>query len=151
MYLQDRMKRRWEITLVLVGILVIGLLLFIKLYVDETHETLRQYNTVFTKNITDAQDILKDYSEETFDAETKYATASTQIGIAREMLFLADAQEERQVSMNELYYAFVKYPQQMPEYCPQVAQAFEQINSGQEEQGYEAIDNVVAHIDKLGY
>lgn len=150
MYLQDRMKRRWEITMVLVGILLIGLLIFIKLYVDETQETQRQYSTVFTKNVTDAHDILKDYTFETFDAKTKYTNATTELGTAREMIFLMNsASDEERNTMNELYHALVKYPAQMLDRCPEVAQALEEITGGDKQKGYETIDTIIGQLDLL--
>lgn len=143
------MKAKMIAAICIAAFALIAAFVFAGLYRDERRKTRLAYIEQYEYNITQAADELDVYLEKETDLDIHYNMTLSYIGTARSMVFLVDDYTEKQKTINELHYCFVKYPDQMKGKLKESSKALHDI-ADHLDKGYEEAQDIVDSIDKLG-
>lgn len=143
------MKAKMIAAIFIAAFALIAAFVFAGLYRDERSKTRLAYIEQYEYNITQAADELDVYLEKETDLDIHYNMTLSYIGTARSMVFLVDDYTEKQKTINELHYCFVKYPDQMKGKLKESSKALHDI-ADHLDKGYEEAQDIVDSIDKLG-
>lgn len=131
------MKQRMVSAIILSSILLIALVVFVGLYVDERNRVQETYQARYEASLALVREDIVSYREAEGDQEMRYLRLTIDMSNAKEFAFLINNFDDKQIIANELYTILLKYPEQMQE---------------EENLGalYTAVDDILAHLDK-GY
>lgn len=126
-----------------------GLFVMIGLYVDKSKEVQDTYKAKYKQNLEEAVDEIDTYLKDEKDFEIRYNMMISDLGAARNMVFLIDGYTDEQKTINELHYCYVKYPEQMKDKLKDTKTALMDIIKDLDK-GYDEADEIVESVDKLG-
>lgn len=145
------LKRRVLTFLILWIITLIGLLVFIGLYIDETKRVQETYRKQYKVELSHASKEIESYLLNEGDTELRYKRIMSYVTCANSYAFLIDEGfAEEQKVINEVNTCLIKYPEQMSTKLEDLKQAFDDIGADLDK-GYEEAQAVVDSVDKLGY
>lgn len=148
---QERiMKRRMFTAIILWIVTLISLLVFIGLYIDETHKLQASYKKQYITELGHAKEELEHYLNSEGNFEERYRRITSYVSSANSFAFLIDDLNDKQKTINEINTCLIKYPEQMKGKMEELDKAFEDILADLDK-GYEEADAIVASIDKLGH
>lgn len=146
------MKRRMIRAIVLFVITLVALLIFIGLYIDETHRVQETYRTQFNSNLINASESIDSYLDAEGDFPLRYRRILSHISSANSFAFvMTGLTEDQKRSVNELHACLLKYPEQMqdPERLKALKTAVNDMSQNLDK-GFEETAEIVASIDKKG-
>lgn len=144
------MKVKMIAAIILSLFTTVALCVFIALYLDETAKTRRTFKEKYMENLSYACEEIDMYLDTKTDLELHYNMILSDVGAARNMIFLIDDySEERQKTINTFHYCLVKYPDQMTEKLEESRAALDDITANLDK-GYDELDEIIDSIDKLG-
>ena len=146
------MKRRMIRAIVLFILTFIAMLIFIGLYVDETHRVQETYRTQFNAHLIETSGAVSSYLNAEGDLPLRYRRILCGMNSADSFAFLMTGlTDEQKRTVNELYTCLLKYPEQM-----QDQQRLEDLRtavtdiSQSLDKGFEEAAAIVDSIDKKG-
>ena len=143
------MKAKMISAFVIALISVVGVFVFAGLYTEKSKEIQRTYREKYIENVQYASDEIQTYLTKKKDYEIRYNMILSDMGAARNLIFLIDGKEKEQNVFNELHYCFVKYPQQMKDKLQDVKKALDDIGDNLDK-GYDEAEKIVDSVDKMG-
>ena len=145
------MKRKMITAIIWAIILLIALLVFIGLYIDKNRELKERYRSQYMRNLSDAADEIDTYLDRKIDYDLHYNMVLSDLGAARSFVFLLEDEEmtEKQKTINELHYCFVKYPEQMKNKLEDTSTALKDICDNLDK-GYDEAEQIIDSVDKMG-
>lgn len=147
---QEKIMKAKMLTAIFIALAaVIAAFIFAGLYSDEKTKTQLAYITQYEENISKAADELDKYLKKQTDYDIHYSMVLSDLGAARSLVFLIDGYTDKQKTINELHYCFVKYPEQMSGKLEEASKALHDI-SDHLDKGYEEAQEIVDSINKLG-
>lgn len=147
------MKNRMIRAITLFVITLVALLIFIGLYIDETHRVQETYRTQFNAHLAQASDSISSYLNAEGDYPLRYRRILSNISSADSFAFLmTNLTEDQKRTFNELYSCLLKYPEQMQDekQLEAMQKAVQDIRQGLDK-GFDEAAEIVASIDKKGY
>lgn len=146
--MKDRMIR----AIVLFVITLIALLVFIGLYIDETHKVQETYRTQFNAYLEDTSDSINSYLTAEGDFPLRYRRILSGMSSANSFGFLlTNLTDEQKRTLNELQTCVMKYPDQMQEKQNLEAMLTAVTDIRQSlDKGFDEAADLVASIDKKG-
>lgn len=147
------MKNRMIRAITLFVITLVALLIFIGLYIDETHRVQETYRTQFNAHLAQASDSISSYLNAEGDYPLRYRRILSNISSADSFAFLmTNLTEDQKRTFNELYSCLLKYPEQMQDekQLEAMQKAVQDIHQGLDK-GFDEAAEIVASIDKKGY
>lgn len=147
---QDKiMKRRMVTAIILLIITLIALFVFIGLYVDETHRVQETYRKQYRTELGHASEEISIYLEPEGDHDLIYERVSSYMSCAASFAFLIEDFEEKQVIINQLNTALIKYPVQMKPKMKEVKEAVDDILSDLDK-GYDKLSELIGSLELKG-
>ncbi|MGN0629830.1 MAG: hypothetical protein ACI4JN_00745 [Ruminococcus sp.] len=148
---QERiMKIKMTIAIVICILSVIGMFVGFGLYADEKERTQITYHDKYIQNLTEAAIEIDTYLETNKDLQLHYNMLLSDIGAARNMVFvLDDFSEEKQKTINTFHYCLVKYPEQMQGKLQEIYTAVDDVSANLDK-GYDEMNNIIESLDLLG-
>lgn len=147
---QDKiMKRRMVTAIILLIITLIALFVFIGLYVDETHRVQETYRKQYRTELGHASEEIDIYLEPEGDHDLIYERVSSYMSCAASFAFLIEDFEEKQVIINQLNTALIKYPVQMKPKMKEVKEAVDDILSDLDK-GYDKLSELIGSLELKG-
>lgn len=149
------MKRRMISAIVFAFISLTALFVFVGLYSEEKSKIQIKYREQYIENLLEAHNELDTYLQKNTDYELHYNMVLSDLGAARSFIFLMNNKDdkmniaEKQKTINEFHYCFVKYPEQMSKKLKDADTAIFDIAYGLDK-GYDEAQAVVDSINKLG-
>jgi hypothetical protein len=144
------MQKKMLRSIVLLIITMVALIVFIALYIGETHRVQETYKRQFYKSLDSAIEQLDNYANADGDFELRYRMIFAEITNINTFSFLIKEKEEEHKSINELYTVFLKYPEQTSDRLEEVENILKKIKTS-EKDAYEQLDQFIASIDKKGF
>ena len=148
------MKKKVIRAVVALIITLIALAVFIALYMDESRKVQETYRLQYSKCIETVIADIDSYQNAEADYEFRYRRIVADMNSVSSFVFLIEEKdfEDEKKTINELYSAFLKYPQQMQEKerLASARTALEDIYANLDK-GYEEAAAVVASLDLKGY
>ena len=131
---QERIMKHRMVTAIIAWVVTfIIMLVFIGLYIDETHRVQETYRRQYLTEISHASKEIDSY-----------------ISAANSYAFLINGNSDKQIIINELTTCLVKYPEQMHEKLEDTKTALDDI-AANHDKGYKAAKEIVDSVDKLGH
>lgn len=147
---QEKIMKAKMVTAILIAVAaLIAVFIFAGLYYDERQKTRLAYIDQYEYNISQAADEIDKYLEKQTDYDIHYSMVLSDMGTARSMIFLIDEYTDKQKTINELHYCFVKYPEQMSGKLEEASKALHDI-ADHLDKGYKEAQEIVDSIDKKG-
>ena len=144
------MKRKMVAAIVALIFTLAVLAVFIALYIDATKRVQDVCYTQFHKCLDTTIADIDSYSDAEADFDFRYRRIVADMSSVNSFSFLLEDTEEHKKTVNELYSAFLKYPQQMASKMDEARTALEDINANLDK-GYEEADALIASLDLKGY
>ena len=147
--MKDRMIR----AIVLFVLAFIALLIFIGLYIDETHRVQETYRIQYYTYLTKTNESIDSYLDAEGDLPLRYRRILADMTSAQNFGFLLDEiSEEHKRNLTELQACLMKYPEQMQEKekLEAMRKAVTDISQNLDK-GYDEAAELVDSIDKKGY
>ncbi len=144
------MKRRMITAFVLFGITLVALLVFIGLYIDETHRVQETYRKQYMTEINHAAREIELYMEHKGDTQERYKRITSFVTCANSFLFLMDETSDKQIAINEINTCLIKYPEQMSGKMEDLKKALDDIYANLDK-GYEEAEEIVNSVNKKGH
>lgn len=119
------------------------------LYIDKAKEVQETYKSKYQQNLEYTVEEIEEYLSTGKDFNLHYNMVVSDLGAARNMVFLIDDYTDEQKTINELHYCYVKYPEQMKDKLEDTKNALSDILDNLDK-GYTEADEIVDSIDKLG-
>ena len=111
---QDKiMKRRMITAIVLLIVTLIALVIFIALYVDESRRIQETYRRQYTTELRHVNEEIGIYLKSEGDLDFHYTRVLVYMANAGSYAFLIDNFTDKQIVVNEVSTALIKYPEQM--------------------------------------
>ena len=150
---QERlMKDRMIRAIVLFVLSFIALLVFIGLYIDETHRVQETYHTQFNAYLDNTCASVESYLDAEGDLPLRYRRILSDMSSANSFGFLLDSfSDDQKRTLNELHTCLMKYPEQMQktEKLKELLNAVKDIRQSLDK-GFDEASDLVASIDKKG-
>ena len=143
------MKGKLVSTIILLIATLIALLIFIALYVDETHKVQKTYRDQYRTELGHVSGEIEGYLKAEGGHDTRYFMVIGYMSSASSYAFLLDNFTEEQKTMNQLYTCLIKYPEQMSERLEDVKKAVDHILEDLDK-GYDEVREIIDSIDKKG-
>lgn len=151
---QERLiKQHMFVTRFLLAITIAALLVFIGLYIDETHRVQETYRTQFNTYLSNTDASIDSYLNAEGDLPLRYRRIITDLSNANAFAFLLkDMTEDQKRTINELYTCFLKYPEQMQDTARlnDVRTAVSDMSENLDK-GYDEAAEIVDSVDKKGF
>lgn len=132
------------------GMLAVVSIVFLILYVQTADAQKRSYNDLYMGSMKNAASIMAELSRDEFDYTTKYNEVCAELNVCTKMVALVGLDEAVQKAVNELYYSFIKLPNQVKPNLNAVHTALLVVING-DTTGYAQIQALVDGFDKLDY
>lgn len=147
---QDKiMKRRMITAIVLLIVTLITMCVFIGLYIDETHRVQETYRKQYRTELGHVSEELGLYLDAEGDHEFIYRRASSYMSCAASFAFLLNDFEEKQVVVNQIQSAMIKYPVQMNTKIGELKEAVDDI-LGDLDKGYDELREIIDSLELKG-
>ena len=147
---QEAIMKRKMITAIIVSIVtIIGMLVFIGLYIDETKLVQQTYKEQYHTSLRHVSEDITSYLNSEGDKEMRYTRIVSDMSNADSFAFLIENFTEKQKTVNELATCLLKYPEQMREKLPDVKQAVDDMRQDLDK-GYEEAQAIVDSVNKKG-
>lgn len=143
------MKGKLVSTILLLIATFIALLIFIGLYIDETHKTDNTYRAHYKTEMQHLSGEIEGYLNTEGGYDTRYSMIIGYTSSAASFAFLVKNFEEEQKTVNQLYTCLVKYPEQMSEKLEEVKTAVDHILEDLDK-GYDELRALIDSLDKKG-
>ena len=148
---QEKLMKRRMVTAIIAWVITfIGMLVFIGLYIDETHRVQETYRRQFIAEINHADKEIESYLENEGDLELRYKRIISYMSSANSYAFLINGNSEKQIIINELTTCLIKYPEQMSTKLEDTKEALDEI-AASHDKGYKAAKEIVDSVDKMGH
>ena len=147
------MKGRMIRARVLFVITLAALLVFIGLYIDETHRVQETYRAQFNTCLEHTSFSIDSYLAAEGDLPLRYRQILSDLSNANSFAFLiTEMTEDQKRSVNELYTCLLKYPEQMqePERLGDLKEAVDDMSQNLDK-GFDEAQALVDTIDKKGH
>ncbi len=144
------MKKRMIRSIILFSLTLVALLVFIGLYVDETHRVQETYRLQYRTNLTHVAEDIESYLNNEGDLELRYSRIISDMSAANAFIFLLENNEDKKKTINELHTCLIKYPEQMKGKLAEMETAIGDILADLD-QGYAEAAEIVASVDKKGH
>lgn len=148
---EDRLIRKFRITVIVCILLVITTVFTLCLYFAKAEENKRNYQDIFEKSVTNSIELIDKLMESDFDYETKYREATAELNMCSQMSYFIDTEVENQKTLNQLYSVFVKLPKQAKIYYQDIRDGLQNILNGETAHGYEQISSAIKSMDMQDY
>jgi len=135
--------------IILLIITLIALFVFIGLYVDETRRVQETYRKQYRTELGHASEEISIYLEPEGDHDLIYERVSSYMSCAASFAFLIEDFEEKQVIINQLNTALIKYPVQMKPKMKEVKEAVDDILSDLDK-GYDKLSELIGSLELKG-
>lgn len=147
---QEKIMKAKMLTAIFISIAaLIAAFIFAGLYYDERQKNRLEYIKQYEYNLSQAADEIDKYLEKKTDYDLHYNMVLSDLGAARTLVFLVDDYTEKQKTINEFHYCFVKYPEQMSVKLEDASKALRDICDNLDK-GYEEAQAIVDSIEKKG-
>lgn len=149
---EDIMKRRMHLAIIFAIVSIIGMLVFVALYLDETKRVQNKYREQFVAALNHTSESLDSYLKADADYDFRYRNIISNMSSADSFCFLLDnLSREQKVKVNELCTALIKYPEQMrkKERLSACKVAVDDLAQNLDK-GFEEAEKITAGLDKLG-
>ena len=143
------MKRRMVAAIALCIIAIVGMLVFIGLYIDEKNSVQQTYRSQYHTSLKHVSDDVTSYLEAEGDKDMRYTRLVSDMSNAGSFAFLIDGFTEKQIIVNELSTCLLKYPDQMKGKLEDVKTAVDDMQQ-ELDKGYEKAKEIVDSVDKKG-
>ena len=143
------MKKRMYRAIVLFILTFIAMLVFIGLYIDETHRVQRTYRQQYRTELQHVSGEITAYLKAEGGLDTRYSMIIGYMSNAGSYAFLIDDFTDEQKIINEVSTALIKYPQQMSQKLDELNQAVTDILADLDK-GYEEAEDIVDSLNKHG-
>lgn len=147
------MKLRMVRARILFLITLAALLVFIGLYIDETHRVQETYRAQFNTCLSDTSESIDSYLNAEGDLPLRYRYILSDFSNANSFAFLInDLTEDQKRTVNELYSCLLKYPEQMQEKdrLDNMKTAVNDMSQNLDK-GFDEAAEIVASVDKKGF
>ncbi|WP_295129824.1 hypothetical protein [Ruminococcus sp.] len=144
------MKRRMITAIILWIVTLITLLVFIALYIDETHRVQETYKKQYKTELSHASKEIELYLKNSGDVDLRYRRITSYVTCANSYSFLIEDMGNDQVIINEVTTCMIKYPEQMTAKLEDLKTALDDISSDLDK-GYDEAQAIVDSVDKKGY
>ena len=144
------MKKRMIRSIILFSLTLVALLVFIGLYVDETHRVQETYRLQYRTNLTHVAEDIESYLNNEGDLELRYSRIISDMSAANAFIFLLENNEDKKKTINELHTCLIKYPEQMKGKLAEMETAIGDILADLD-QGYAEAAEIVASVNKKGH
>lgn len=128
----DRINRRLRITRIVSALLGVAMLTFLCLYVYQLGAEKRTYRVIFDASAQRSATLMTEVAADPFDYDTKYREITAELGVMCQMAYRMAAEDEQQKAVNELYYAYIKLPNQVKKHLPELQALLVRIRDGDE-------------------
>lgn len=135
--------------IVLMLISFIALCVFIGLYIDETRRVQETYRKQYKTELGHVSEEISIFLEPEGDHDLIYERASSYMSCAASFAFLIEGYEEKQVVINQINTALIKYPVQMKPKMNEVKEAVDDILSDLDK-GYDKLKEIVDGLELKG-
>lgn len=147
---QEAIMKRKMVTAIIVSIVtIIGMLVFIGLYIDETKRVQETYKEQYHTSLKHVSDDITSYLNAEGDLEMRYTRIVANMSNADSFAFLLEDFTEKQKTVNELSTCLLKYPEQMSEKLEDVQKAVDDMRKDLDK-GYEEAQAIVDSVNKKG-
>ena len=143
------MKAKMVTAFIMLFAALAGLFVMTGLYIDKSQDVQDTYKDKYKQNLESTVEEIDTYLKNEKDFELRYNMIISNLGAARNMVFLIDGYTEEQKTINELHYCYIKYPEQMKDKLKDTKTALEHIIQNLDK-GYDEADKIVGSVDKLG-
>ncbi|SEF79233.1 hypothetical protein SAMN04487934_103168 [Eubacterium ruminantium] len=148
---QEFIMKRKMIRAIIIAILsMVALVVFIALYIAETHKVQEAYRRQYRKNIETLASDIEKYKNADGDFELRYRMLLSDISNANSFAFLLNDFVDEQKNINGLYTVFLKYPEQTKERLDEIKVFIDDILANLDK-GYDEMGEFVESINKKGY
>lgn len=147
-YTARRQRKKLMLWRLLAAILTIALLVFICLYVLAKMEFETRAKESFVASVDNAVLLIDECAESDFDYDRRYREICAELNSARQMLFWTSEDRDRKICMNELYFAFLRMPNQARLYLSDISDGLSALSEGKTESGYSILQNILSRMDK---
>ncbi|MCR5143125.1 MAG: hypothetical protein K6C68_11490 [Ruminococcus sp.] len=148
---QERIMKHRMVTAIIAWVVTfIIMLVFIGLYIDETHRVQETYRRQYLTEISHASKEIDSYIKNEGDLQLRYMRIVSYMSAANSYAFLINDNSDKQIIINELTTCLVKYPEQMHEKLEDTKTALDDI-AANHDKGYKAAKEIVDSVDKLGH
>lgn len=144
------MKKRMIRSIILFSLTLVALLVFIGLYVDETHRVQETYRLQYRTNLTHVAEDIESYLNNEGDLDLRYSRIISDMSAANAFIFLLENNEDKKKTINELHTCLIKYPEQMKGKLAEMETAIGDILADLD-QGYAEAAEIVASVNKKGH
>ena len=146
------MRRKMWRAIVFAIMMMIGMVVFIALYVSERTSVQEKYRTMYVESVKDMVYDIESYENADGDLDLRYNMLLSDAAVSNAYVFLVDGYVDEQKSINGLYTCLLKYPNQMKPKLSEVKEILTGIANSEDEEGnYQKMDELVESIDKMGY
>ena len=143
------MKRKMVSAIIFSIITLIGMLVFIGLYIDETKLVQQTYKEQYHTSLKQVSSDITSYLNAEGDKEMRYTRIVSDMSNADSFAFLLQDFTEKQKIVNELSTCLLKYPEQMTEKLSDVQKAVDDMRQDLDK-GYEEAQAIVDSVNKKG-
>lgn len=144
------MKMKMIVSIILSVFTTISMCIFIALYIDEGKKIQRTLRQKYTENLAYAGEEINTYLQTGKDLDIHYNMLLSDIGTARNLVFLLDNfSEEKKKTINTFHYCLVKYPEQMKGKLKESKTAIDFIAQNIDK-GYDELQLIIESVDMLG-
>ncbi|MBR6872904.1 MAG: hypothetical protein IKN17_05300 [Ruminococcus sp.] len=147
---QDKiMKRRMVTAIILLIITLIALIIFIGLYIDETHRVQETYRRQYTTELRHVNEEITIYKAAEGDLDYHYNRITVYMANAGSFAFLIENFTDKQIVINEISTCLLKYPNQMKDKLEDLQQAITDILA-ELDKGYDEAKAIYESIELKG-
>ena len=143
------MKGKMVTAIVIAVITLIGMLVFIGLYIDERNLVQQKYREQYNTALGNVCEDIDSYLNAEGDKDMRYTRIVCDMSNADSFAFLIDNFTEKQKTVNELYTCLLKYPEQMSGKLEEVKEAVSDMQQ-ELDKGYEKADEIIDSVNKKG-
>ena len=146
------MKHRMHLAIIFAVVAMIGMVVFLALYLDEKRRVQETYREQFVACLNHTSEALDSYLTADADYEFRYRNIVSNMSAADSFCFLLEnLTQEQKIQVNELCTVFVKYPEQMQKKERLTACKTAVVDLAKNlDKGFEEAGQIVAEIDKMG-
>lgn len=146
----QRLVSKLRSTRIVSGMLAVVSIVFLILYLQTADAQKRSYNDLYMGSMKNAASIMAELAQDDFDYTTKYNEICAELNVCTKMVSLVGLDESVQKAVNELYYSFIKLPNQVKPNLNAVHTALLMVINS-DATGYSQIQTLVDGFDKLDY
>lgn len=143
------MKRKMISAIIICILAIVGMLVFIGLYIDEKEEVQKTYRSQYHTSLQHVEDDISSYLNAEGDTDMRYTRIVSDMSNAGSFAFLLDGFTDKQKTVNELYTVLLKYPEQMSTKLEDTLDAVKDMRQ-ELDKGYDKAQEIIDSVDKKG-